>query len=116
MALPRKKKQEYKDHSQLLDVFKFEYTVYDKDTETTRFFVADVRASSLTEAKHLVIMALRKSDVNIHEWVRTYHHGRDRSWLREGHKNYFPQVLQTRQFDRDTYERLLKEELNSYAV
>lgn len=111
-----RKQKEYKDHSQLLDVFKLEYTVYDKDTETTRFFVAEIRAQTLTEAKHLVIMGLRKSDLNIHELVRTYHLGRDRSWLREGHKNYFPQVLQTRQFDRETYERLLKEELNSYAV
>lgn len=116
MALPKKKRQEYSEASQLLDLFAFEYTVYDSDVELTRFYVADVRARSLTEAKHLVIMSLRKSDLNVHEWIRTYHKGRDRSWLREGHKNYFPQVTQTRQFDRPTYERLLKEENAAYAI
>lgn len=114
--MARKIKKEYSEASQLLDVFVFEYTVYDKDSNVTRFFVGDVRARSLTEAKHLVIMSLRKDDLCVHEWVRTYHKGRDRSWLREGHKNYYPQVVQVRQFDRETYERLLKEESSAYAI
>lgn len=114
--MARKIKKEYSEASQLLDVFVFEYTVYDKELDVTRFYVGDVRARSLTEAKHLVIMGLSKQNQTVHEWVRTYHKGRDRSWLREGHKNYYPQVVQVRQFERATYERLLKEEFATYAV
>lgn len=109
-------RKEYSEASQLLDSFTFEYTVFHRSDEQTRFYVADVRARSLTEAKHLVSTGLAKEGASVSEWVRTYHHGRDRSWLREGHKQYFPQVIQTRQFDRPTYERLLKERNEAYAI
>lgn len=114
--MARKTRKEYSEASQLLDLYTFEYTVFSKDENVTRFFVCDVRARTITEAKHEVVMALRKTDQTVHEWVRTYHKGRDRSWLREGHKNYYPQVIETRQYDRNVYERLLKERNAAYAI
>jgi hypothetical protein len=115
--MARKPKQEYSEASQLLDRFTFEISVHFKDENACRFLVVDVRARSLTEAKHLVVLQYRNKDnAFVQEWVRTYHHGRDRSWLREGHKNYYPQIVQVRQYDRAIYERLLKERNAEYAV
>lgn len=96
------------------NIYVFEYVAVETKFGTERFFVASVRATSLTEAKHELNAAVRSKKFALREIVRTFDKGADRSWL-QGNKNSWTTgnanthragVLEVKQFDRDIYEKL----------
>lgn len=95
--------------------FAFEFTAFSGLTEPARFYVADIRALTMLEAKHELDNYLRKQSQQLGEIVRKFDHGADRTWL-QGTRNSWVKgtntkanaagVIEVRQYDRAVYDRL----------
>lgn len=90
-------------------IFVLEYEATNKFGERG-FFIGDVRACNLQEAKMVLIQYLRASDSVVNTFVRQYDYGKDRSWL-DGDKksSYRTEVLDIKSYCRKTLESLRDE-------
>lgn len=93
----------------------FSRYAYEFTTACGRFYVAEVRALTMLEAKHELDQYLRKQSQLLEEIVRKFDHGADRTWL-QGTRNSWVKgtntkasaagVIEVRQYDRELYEQL----------
>lgn len=95
------------------NIYVFEYVATEIKYGTERFYVATVRAHSLTEAKHELHKALRAKKFELTEVVRTFDKGADRSWLQgnrnswvKGTSTFAAGIVEVKMFDRELYEQI----------
>ena len=109
---PQKRNVGLNKPMEVLNLFAIEYNAYRSEEETTAFFVANIRATNLVEARHVLRLHLAKQKHAITATIREYDFGKDRSWLR-GNKDYKIAVLDVKQYDRAIYERNREAQLES---
>lgn len=88
----------------------FEYTTTD-----SKFYVAEIHALTLMEAKHELTGYLRKQNQQLLTIDRMYDHGADRSWMHgkrnswttgASRKKEVAHVVDVRMYDRKLFEQL----------
>lgn len=101
---PQKRNVGLSKPMEVLNLFAIEYNAYRHAEESTAFFRAEIRATNLVEARHVLKLHLVKQKHAITTTIREFDFGKDRSWLR-GNKDYKIKVLDVKQYDREIYER-----------
>lgn len=109
---PQKRNVGLSKPMEVLNLFAIEYNAFRSEEESTAFFVANIRATNLVEARHILKLYLVKQKHAITATIREYDFGKDRSWLR-GNKDYQIKVLDVKQYDRAIYERNREAQLES---